>query len=205
VAWRCGTYSRAGCAGLVVVLVALIGGVAGCGGSAGHVRTAASTPFGYDAGQRLGFVDRGRVNHDYPIAVDDVSYTSGRDRITAFLVRPPGGRRSLPAVVYLHGAGGDRNELVVPSTWLAARGAIALVITAPSTVTPEPSGLSGVPFLRWQVQIQTRDVVAVRRAVDLLVRRGTSIRSGSASWVGAPARTRVASSPAWSHACGPSC
>ncbi len=73
--------------------------------------------------------------------------------------------------MYLHGARGDRTELVVPSTWLAARGAIALVITAPSTASPEPAGLSGVPFLRWQAQIQTRDIVAVRRAVDLLVRR----------------------------------
>lgn len=165
------TYSRARRAGLVVVLGGLIGGAAGCGGSAGHVRAAASTPFGYDAGQPLRFVDRGRIDHGYPITVDDVSYTAGGDRIKAFLVRPPATRRPLPAVVYLHGAGGDRTELLVPSTWLAARGAIALVITAPSTAAPEPRGLSGVAYLRWQAQIQTRDVVAVRRAIDLLVRR----------------------------------
>lgn len=158
--------------GLVVLLVgALIGAVAGCGSSTGHARAGASTTFGYDAAQPLGFVDRGRVNHGYPIAVDDVSYTSGRDRISAFLVRPPGAKGRLPAVVYLHGSAGDRTELVVQSTWVAARGAIALVITAPSTASPQPGGLKGVPFLRWQAQIQTRDVVAVRRAVDLLARR----------------------------------
>jgi dienelactone hydrolase len=157
--------------GGLVGLVALIAAFAACGGSSAYVRAAEPAPFGYDATKPLDFVDRGRVNHGYPIAVDDVSYTSGRDRIGAFLVRPPGARGRLAAVVYLHGAGGDRKELVVPSTWLAARGAIALVITAPSTVTPQPNGLKGVPFLRWHAQIQTRDVVAIRRAVDLLAKR----------------------------------
>jgi dienelactone hydrolase len=118
----------------------------------------------------LGFVDRGRVNHGYPIAVEDVSYTSGRDRISAYLVRPPA-HGKLPAVVYLHGAQGDRKELLVPATWIAARGAVALTITAPSTAGPEPAGLKGVAFLRWHARIQKRDVVAVRRAIDLLARR----------------------------------
>jgi dienelactone hydrolase len=156
--------------GAIFGLATLIAVVAGCGGSA-RARASARTPFSYDATTPLGFVDRGRVNDHYPIAVDDVSYTAGRDRVSAFLVHPPGARGKLAAVVYLHGAGGDRKELVVPSTWLAARGAIALVITAPSTAVPEPAGLKGVPFLRWQAQIQARDVIAVRRGVDLLARR----------------------------------
>jgi dienelactone hydrolase len=153
------------------VLVALAVVPAGCGGSAGAHAVASSGPFGYDEGQPLRFVDRGRINHDYPIAVDDVSYTSGRDRISAFLVRPPGAHGKLPAVIYLHGAQGDRKELVVPATWIAARGAVALTITAPSTSSPEPRGLKGVSFLRWQQQIQRRDVIAVRRAIDLLAQR----------------------------------
>jgi dienelactone hydrolase len=152
----------------VPIVVAAV--VAGCGSSA-HARASQPTLFSYDASKPLGFVDRGRVNKSYPIAVDDVSYNAGRDRIDAYLVRPPARHGKLAAVVYLHGAGGDRSELVVPSTWLAARGAIALVITAPSTVVPEPSGLKGVSFLRFQAQLQARDVVAVRRAVDLLAAR----------------------------------
>jgi dienelactone hydrolase len=151
-------------------LVALVGIAVVCGGSAAHAAAAAG-PFAYDATQPLRFVDRGRVNHGYPIPVEDVSYTSGRDRISAFLVRPPGAHGRLPAVVYLHGAQGDRQELVVPATWIAARGAVALTITAPSTASPEPQGLKGVAFLRWQQQIQARDVVAVRRAIDLLAKR----------------------------------
>lgn len=161
VGWRSG--------GLCALVVA-VAGFAARGGSAAHAQAAAD-PFPYDAAQPLRFVDRGRVNGSYPVAVDDVSYTSGRDRVQAYLVRPPKTRGRLPAVVYLHGAGGDRTELVVPSAWLAARGAIALVLTAPSTASPEPAGLKGVPFLRWQAQIQARDVVAVRRAVDLLAAR----------------------------------
>jgi dienelactone hydrolase len=155
----------------VAVLGLLVGLLVACGGSSAHARVAAASPFAYDASKPLGFVDRGRVNHGYPIAVDDVSYNAGQDRIEAYLVRPPGGRGRLPAVVYLHGAEGDRKELLVPSTWLAARGAIALTITAPSTASPEPVGLKGVAFLRWQQRIQARDVIAVRRAVDLLAKR----------------------------------
>ncbi len=154
-------------------LAALAGVVAGCGGSSAHAR--AGSPqrslFSYDRAQPLAFVDRGRVNERYPIAVDDVSYTAGKDRINAYLVRPLGVHGRLPAVVYLHGAQGDRTELLVQSTWLAARGAIALVITAPSTASQEPAGLKGIPFLKWEQQIQARDVVAVRRAVDLLASR----------------------------------
>jgi dienelactone hydrolase len=156
---------------VVLGLVALAGVAAGCGGSSAQAPPAAKAPFDYDATKPLGFVDRGRVNHGYPIAVDDVSYNAGRDRIAAYLVHPLRTHGRLPAVVYMHGAGGDRTELVVPSAWLAARGAIALVITAPSTAAPEQSGLKGVPFLRWQAQIEARDVVAVRRGIDLLSAR----------------------------------
>jgi predicted esterase len=151
------------------VLVALLAAAGGVGAAAFGAKPPVT--FDYDRAQPLAFVDRGRVNKDYPIAVDDVSFTSGPDRISAFLVRGPHRKGRLPAVIYLHGAGGDRSELVVPSTWLAARGAISLVITAPSTASPQPAGLKNVAFLRWQAQIQARDVVAVRRAVDLLAHR----------------------------------
>jgi dienelactone hydrolase len=161
-----GVVSRCALVGALAVSVLAI---AGCGGSGGGA-AARVGPFGYDAGQSLHAVDRGRVNQHYPIAVDDVSYTSGSDRVSAYLVRPAGKHGKLPAVVYLHGAGGDRQELLVPATWIAARGAIALTITAPSEVAPEPR-VKGVPFLRWQARIQARDVVAVRRAVDLLAAR----------------------------------
>jgi len=153
------------------VLAALLAAFAGCGGSASHSASSTSAgPFAYDASTPLRFVDRGRVNRNYPVAVDDVSYTSGRDRVSAFLVHAPGAKGRRPAVIYLHGAGGDRQELLVPSTWVAARGGVALTITAPSSVLPSPTG-QGAAFVRWQGDTQRRDVVAVRRAIDLLSQR----------------------------------
>jgi dienelactone hydrolase len=151
------------------VLVAAAG-TAGCGGSSSHQAAASTGPFGYDASKPLLYVDRGRVNRNYPIAVDDVSYTSGHDRISAFLVLAPGAKGRRPAVIYLHGAGGDRQELLVPSTWVAARGGVALAITAPSSVIPSPAG-RGAAFVRYQGDTQRRDVLAVRRAIDLLSQR----------------------------------
>lgn len=147
----------------LLLLAALLGG---CGGS-GSQPPAAPSPFAYDASAPLRLDDRGRVNHDYPVEVRDVSFTSGRDRVAAFLVEPPG-RKHLPAVVYVHGSGGDRSDLLVPATFLAGRGAVALLIRAPSTDARQPAGLDAAAALRWQRGVAVRDVVAVRRAVDLL-------------------------------------
>ena len=145
----------------------------------------AGGPFSYDGGQPLRFVDRGRVNHRYPIAVHDVSYTSGSDRIAGYLMIPPGGGR-LPAIVYLHGTPGDRTTFLLEATWIAAHGAIGLTITAPSSVTPTPKGLKGLAALRWEVQLQARDVTAIRRAVDLLQHRKDvdPSRIGFVGWSG---------------------
>jgi dienelactone hydrolase len=150
----------------VLLAGALLG--SGCGGSGGAAPAPRRSVFAYDAGTPLRYEDRGRVNDRvYPIAVHDVSYSSRGGRVEALLVRPPGrGRR--PAAVYLHGAGGDRLALLAPATWLAARGAFALAITAPSSVAPIPLGLAPVAALRRQRELAVRDVVAVRRAVDLL-------------------------------------
>ena len=142
--------------------------VAGCGGSSEQSSSPARGPFAYDAVQPLRFADRGRVNARYPIKIDDVSYTAGRDRIAAFLVVPPSGGKRLPAVIYVHGSGGDRRQLVVPATWLASRHAIGLVITAPSATAPAPTGGSPKAELRRQARLEERDVIAVRRGIDLL-------------------------------------
>ena len=97
-----------------LVLAALL---AGCGSSNGLPRLT----FGYAASAPLGYVDRGRINQPaYPIAIHDVSFRSGNLRIDGYLLLPPGkGRR--PAVVFVHGAGGDRRELLAQAAWLAAR------------------------------------------------------------------------------------
>ncbi|HYX75926.1 MAG TPA: acyl-CoA thioester hydrolase/BAAT C-terminal domain-containing protein [Gaiellaceae bacterium] len=156
------------------LLLALCLLAAGCGGSGSSHRSApppARGPFAFDPSQPFAFVDRGRVNRKYPIRVDDVSYASGQDSVSGYLVRPPKTHKRLPAVVFLHGAGGDRSELLVPATWIAARGAIALTITAPSSVAQPSHGGSATYQLRRDVKLTESDVVAVRRAIELLRRR----------------------------------
>lgn len=146
-------------AGLVVVLLA------GCGGSARD-----EGPFAYDTSQPLAFEDRGVVDPDYPLAVHDVSYRSGDNRVDAYLVVPPG-KGPWPAAVYVHGAGSDRTSMLGPATWLAARGAVTLAISAPSGRAGEPGGATDVERLQAHRALEVGDVVAVRRAIDLLAQR----------------------------------
>ncbi|MGI8421762.1 MAG: alpha/beta hydrolase family protein, partial [Gaiellaceae bacterium] len=122
-------------AALAVALTLL---AAGCGGSSrkAAVTTTPAAPstafFAYDKAQPVSLIDSGRVNPAYPIAVRDFSYASGDTRVPGYLILPPG-KGKLPAVVYLHGPGGDRRQFLLPGSWLVARGAIVLTITAPST------------------------------------------------------------------------
>lgn len=152
---------RAACLALVLL-------AAGCGGS----RTSTSpppAPFAYEASQPVDLRDRGRVNGAlYPIAVRDVSYAVPGGRVDGYLAVPPGAGR-LAAVVYLHGSGGGRGQLLVPAIWLAGRRAVALTITLPSSVAgPEPRALAPARVLARERQLFVADVVAARRAVDLL-------------------------------------
>ena len=113
----------------------------------------------------LGYVDRGVVNHGYPIKVHDVTYTSAGGRKVDGLLAVPPGKGPFPAVVYLHGSGGDRTELLVPATWMAARGVVARRSPCPRT---PPRGGSATQRLAQQRQGVVDRVIAVRRAVDAL-------------------------------------
>jgi dienelactone hydrolase len=149
---------------LPIVLLAI---AAGCGGSpAGDTKgaLAESSPFTYDASAPLHYVDRGVVNHGYPIAVHDVSFMSSGKRVDAMLAVPPG-KGPFPAVVYLHGTGGDRTELLVPATWMAARGVVALTITMPELAAT--TGTASQKLVA-QRRAAVAAVVAARRAVDVL-------------------------------------
>ena len=100
---------------LLPVFLALAAISAGCGGSgedASGVERNAS-PFAYDAAAPLHYVDRGVVNHGYPIKIHDVSFRSHGGRVDGLLAVPPG-KGPFPAVVYLHGSGGDRTQLLLP-------------------------------------------------------------------------------------------
>jgi dienelactone hydrolase len=77
----------------------------------------------------------------------------------------PPGKGPFPAVVYLHGTGGDRTELLVPATWMAARGVVSLTITMPELATA--TGTASQKLVA-QRKAAVAAVVAARRAVDVL-------------------------------------
>ncbi len=149
---------------VLVVALALALALSGCGSS-----EIEEGPFAYDASRSLEFADAGVVDPNYPLAVHDISYAVGDDRIAAFLVVPPGDG-PWPAAVYVHGSGSDRLSMLGPATWLAARGAVTLAISAPSGSAGEPGG-AGLERLTQHKELEVADVVAVRRAIDLLWER----------------------------------
>jgi dienelactone hydrolase len=171
---------------MLASLALLTAALAGCGSSgngsttSAGATTAASTTtaqaaapipvlrFSYPTAAPLRYVDGGRVNRrSYPIAIHDVSFVSDGKRVKGFLLIPPGsGRR--PAVVFVHGAGGDRGSLLVQAAWLAARNVVTLAITEPSSGYPPPVSSSLARRLRQVRDVQVEDVVAERRAVDVL-------------------------------------
>jgi dienelactone hydrolase len=181
-----------------ISFVALAFALAGCGSSPEPAARPTPIPrldFAYDESMPLRYVDRGRVNTPAPIALHDVSYSSGGRRIAAFLVLPPEhGRR--PAVIFVHGTGGDRMELLPEAGRLAARNVVTLTITAP----PPARNAAAETARERLAQVRSdavAEVVAIRRAVDVLSALPSvdPHRIGYVGWsAGARAGTLVAAS-----------
>jgi dienelactone hydrolase len=147
--------------GAVVSTALLLGG---CGSSGS--RSTADAVFGYDATRPLAYRDRGLFGRGGSADIHDVSFLSQGRRVEGYLLVPRRGAPG-PAVVVVHGSGGDRSELLGPAQGLADRGLVVLTVTEPSTAYP-PAPAAGAAFLDQQRAVAVRDVVAVRRAVDLL-------------------------------------
>jgi dienelactone hydrolase len=157
-----------------VALAASALAAAGCGGNDEAAPTtrpgpaAQPSPFAYDASRPLAFRDKGRVNSPYPIAVDDVSYAAPSGRVPAYLALPNNAEK-LPAVIYLHGSGEGRERFLLPAVWAAGRRAVGMTLTLPSSSAgAPPGGLTPAQSLARDRRIFSSDVIAVRRAVDLL-------------------------------------
>ena len=162
----------------LALLLALALAVSGCGGDPGE------DTFAYDEDAPIALEQGGRLVRAEPLDVRPVSFASSPGRVEGYLVAPPGGGEPVPAVVYLHGAGGDRSQLLPLASWLAARGAVALTLTLPSVRTTPPGGLTAGETLRWQGDAIVADVVAVRRALDVLAadERVDPERRGLVGW-----------------------
>jgi dienelactone hydrolase len=147
--------------------------LAGCGGGGDGSKPAPPGLFDYDREAPLGFRDAGRANRNYPIEVREISYTSPArgGPVTGFLVRPPGDG-PFPGVMLMHGAGADSVQMVVQATWLAGRGALALVIDSPFARDRNLQIPPGIPGLRLDRDLIARNVVELRRGIDVLRDQG---------------------------------
>ena len=142
--------------------------VAGCGsGTKQAAAPAQRGPFDYDDRAALRVQSR-QVAAGRAGSIDDLSYSSPRGgRVPALLVLPAN-KGKHPAVVLMHGSGGDRRELLGVAATLAGRGMVAMTIDSPvarlHTLTL-PAGVAGV---RRRSALLEQEVVDLRRAVDVL-------------------------------------
>ena len=79
----------------------------------------------------------------------------------------PRGKARRPAVVFVAGGRADRRDLLSEAAWLAERNIVTLTITPPST-SVRTSPTTGAALLEQAKSLTVNDVIAVRRAVDLL-------------------------------------
>jgi dienelactone hydrolase len=101
--------------------------------------------------------------------VHDVAFRSPRGGLVdGYLALPDSGGRH-PAVVILHGSGGDRSYFLPLAKRFADRGIVALTVSSPFARRPRiPPGFAG---LRRQRDLLEQEVVDLRRAVDVLQQR----------------------------------
>ena len=118
----------------------------GCGGHP------AADPFAYDHSRPLDVRDAGVAAYSSALAVHVVTY-AGVAVVDAFIVVPKGGGE-YPAVLFLHGSGGNRADFLLPAVELAKRGFVTMTISEPNDATT------------WRPL-----VVDARRALDVLVAR----------------------------------
>jgi dienelactone hydrolase len=104
--------------------------LASCGGGGAH--PAAPDPFAYDASAPLA-VHTGALFATSPsVTIRTVSFLgAGGSRVDAYLAVPRApGRR--PGVLFLHGSGGNKLDLVAEAGLLAQRGAVTMTISQPN-------------------------------------------------------------------------
>jgi dienelactone hydrolase len=149
------------------------GALAGCGGSKHASTTTEQTPslpllsFAYAKSAPLNYKDLGIALRRGGITVHDIAFLSGDQGVDGYLVEDAS-KKPHPAVVLVHGSGGDRSQLLGDAFQLAKRGIVAMTITAPSTAHPPAQPKSNEQLIDQSKQVTVADVVAVRRAADVL-------------------------------------
>jgi poly(3-hydroxybutyrate) depolymerase len=122
---------------LLAIAVGLL--LAGCGGGSNGASGQTDDPLSYDDRAPLD-VQHGTRSERDGVVVEDVSYASGDDRVEGYLVSPSSTSGKVPAVVFLHGAGDDREEQL--------DSAVAMPKAATSLTSPSPSSV----LMPWSFQ-----------------------------------------------------
>lgn len=151
----------------LALVLAAAGALTACGGS-GNSHSSSSPTFSYDASKPLDLRTQ-RTTREAGVAIRDVSFKGAAgETIPAYLVMPRG-KGPHPAVIYAHGSGGSRRDLLPSAVGLAERGAVALALdmrySAARSRQSLPQGIDGVKVA---TDNEIESVVEVRRAVDLL-------------------------------------
>jgi dienelactone hydrolase len=129
-------------------LIATTLALAACGAQSTH------DPFSYDRSSPLAERDGAVIASGAPGSVRSVSFAgAGGSRLGGYLLVPRSAGRH-PAVLFLHGSGGSRSDLLGVAAELMVRGVVTLTISQPNDAQ------SFRPL-----------VVNARRALDLLTRR----------------------------------
>ena len=151
---------------LALILVAA-GALTACGGG-GDSHSSSGATFAYDATRPLD-LRVNRTSNEAGVDIRDVSFKGASgETIPAYLVVPRGKGRH-PAVIYAHGSGGSRRDLLPSAVGVAERGAVALALdmrySAARSRQALPQGIDGVKVA---TDNEIESVVEVRRAVDML-------------------------------------
>jgi dienelactone hydrolase len=141
--------------------------LAGCGGGGSSHEDA--DPFAYDASKPLDLQTK-QTTTEGQVKIRDISFKGASGEVVPAYLVLPRGKGPHPAVIYAHGSGGSRRDLLPSAVGLAERGAVALVpemrYSASRAGTEAlPEGVDGV---RTATDKEIESVVEVRRAVDLL-------------------------------------
>jgi predicted esterase len=156
-----------GRAAVLLVALLLVGGCGG-GGEGSDDSAKRLGPFAYDEDKPFE-VETKATDRGYDgVDVRDVSFVGpDGNRLEGYLAaaRESG---SQPAVIYAHGAGGDRDEMIDEAIAMARRGAVTLTLTmrySPTRPTLVPEGLEGI---RVNAKVDVDAVREVLRTVDML-------------------------------------
>jgi dienelactone hydrolase len=116
--------------------------------------------FDYDRDAPLAIRRQTHV-HTAGVSVDAITYAAPGGRVPALVIVPDRpGRRA--GVVFVHGFGGSRMDFLAEGAGLSLLGAVVVTITSPFGRSPPRSALA---------RLMIRDVIDIRRALDLLLAR----------------------------------